>query len=174
LHIRSVYDDISEQIGYLSGSVLTWAARVPYPSRMTTLSQSPTATARPTVADQILGWDHLEWWVGNARAVTAWLCGGFGFEVAAYCGPETGQPDQVSYLLRQGGIRFVVTAGLSPESEVSRHVLVHGDGVRNLAWSVTDPAMALETAQKGGARVVAEPSTVEGEDGSVTTAAIAT
>lgn len=141
---------------------------------MTTLSESPTATARPTVADQILGWDHLEWWVGNARAVTAWLCGGFGFEVAAYSGPETGRPDQVSYLLRQGGIRFVVTAGLSPESEVSRHVLVHGDGVRNLAWSVTDPAMALETAQKGGARVVAEPSTVEGKDGSVTTAAIAT
>jgi 4-hydroxyphenylpyruvate dioxygenase len=132
------------------------------------------ATGTPTVADQILGWDHLEFWVGNARAVTAWLCGGFGFEVVAYSGPETGRMDRVSYLLGQGDIRFVVTAGLSPESEVSRHVLVHGDGVRNLAWSVTDPAMALDAARRGGARVVAEPSTVKGEYGSVTTAAIST
>src|SRR5271166_2955360 len=145
-----------------------------YPSRMTTTSESSVATTRPTVADQILGWDHLEWWVGNARAVTAWLCGGFGFEVAAYCGPETGRADRVSYLLAEGDIRFVVTAGLSPESEVTRHVLVHGDGVRNLAFTVADPARALETAHEGGARVLAEPTTVEGEGGSVTTAAIAT
>ncbi|HUC12837.1 MAG TPA: 4-hydroxyphenylpyruvate dioxygenase [Acidimicrobiales bacterium] len=137
-------------------------------------SASLTGTTRPTVADQILGWDHLEWWVGNARAVTAWLCGGFGFEVAAYSGPETGSRDQVSYLLRQGDIRFVITAGLSPESEVTRHVLTHGDGVRNLAWAVADPAAALEAAERRGARVVTEPSTVEGEHGSITTAAIAT
>ena len=141
---------------------------------MATISVSPATTTGPSVADQILGWDHLEWWVGNARAVTAWLCGGFGFEVVAYCGPETGQPDQVSYVLGQGDVRFVVTAGLSPESEVTRHVLVHGDGVRNLAWSVADPVKALETAERHGARVVAEPSTFEGEAGSVTTAAIAT
>jgi len=112
--------------------------------------------------------------VGNARAVTAWLCGGFGFEVAAYSGPETGQPDRASYLLQQGDIRFVITAGLTPESEVTRHVLAHGDGVRNLAWSVADPALALVTAERNGARVVAEPTTVEGDEGSVTTAAIAT
>lgn len=133
-----------------------------------------TGTTRPTVADQILGWDHLEWWVGNARAVTAWLCGGFGFEVAAYSGPETGSRDHVSYLLRQGDIRFVITAGLSPESEVARHVLTHGDGVRNLAWAVADPVAVLEAAERRGARVVAEPSTVESEDGSITTAAFAT
>ena len=85
-----------------------------------------------------------------------------------------GTPDQVSYVLGQGDVRFVVTAGLSPESEVTRHVLVHGDGVRNLAWSVADPVKALETAERRGARVVAEPSTFEGEAGTVTTAAIAT
>jgi 4-hydroxyphenylpyruvate dioxygenase len=133
----------------------------------------PTVTAaRPSVADQVLGWDHVEWWVGNARAFTAWLCGGFGFEVVALSGPETGQAGCASYLLRQGAIRFVVTAGLSPESEVARHVLLHGDGVHSLAWSVADPALALETAQRNGAEVVAEPVTLQGEGGSLTTAAI--
>ena len=39
---------------------------------------------------------------------------------------------------------------------------------------MADPVKALETAERRGARVVAEPSTFEGEAGSVTTAAIAT
>jgi len=138
---------------------------------MSTSSQAVVAS-RPTVAEQVLGWDHVEWWVGNARAFTAWLCGSFGFQVLAFSGPQTGQTDRASYLLGQGDIRFVVTAGLSPESEVARHVLTHGDGVRNLAWPVADPAAALETAARSGAHVVAEPSTQRGEDGYVATAAI--
>ncbi len=133
-----------------------------------------TTQAGPSVAELVLGWDHLEWWVGNARAMTAWLCGGFGFEVAAYRGPETGCPDRASYLLRQGDINFVVTAGLSASSEVSRHVLAHGDGVRNLAWRVADPVWVLGLAERRGAHVVAEPSTERGEQGSLTTGAIAT
>ena len=63
---------------------------------MATISVSPATTTGPSVADQILGWDHLEWWVGNARAVTAWLCGGFGFEVVAYCGPRRDSPTKLA------------------------------------------------------------------------------
>jgi 4-hydroxyphenylpyruvate dioxygenase len=128
----------------------------------------------PTVASLIRGWDHLEWWVGNARAVTAWLTSGFGFRVGAYAGPETGVPDRVSYLLEQGDVRFVVTAGLGPDSEVSRHVLQHGDGIRHLAWRVGDAGEAAAVAAAKGATVVAEPISVKGDAGSVTTAAIAT
>src|SRR5579863_10092155 len=128
----------------------------------------------PTVAAQLLGWDHLEWWVGNARAVTAWLTSGFGFEVAAYSGPETGVSDRVSYLLRQGDVHFVVTAGLDPDSEICQHVLRHGDGIRHLAWRVDDAVAATATAAAKGATVVAEPTSVNGDAGSVTTAAIAT
>lgn len=130
--------------------------------------------AGESVAAQLLGWDHLEWWVGNARAATAWLTSGFGFEVAAYRGPETGVHDRASYLLEQGDIRFVVTAGLTPDSEVTKHVATHGDGVRDLAWRVADPARAIEAAARRGATVVAEPETQEGDDGAVTAAAIAT
>jgi 4-hydroxyphenylpyruvate dioxygenase len=135
-----------------------------------------TALARPTrsVAEQILGWDHLEWWVGNARAVTAWLTGGFGFQVVAYSGPETGVGDRVSYVLASGDTRFVVTGGLDPDGEVARHVLRHGDGIRHMAWRVGDAEEAALAAAKHGAEVVAEPVSVDGESGSVTTSAIAT
>src|SRR5579871_2258511 len=64
----------------------------------TTLDSGPRLDAAAPLADHVLGWDHLEWWVGNARAVTAWLASGFGFRVAAYAGPETGVTDRVSYL----------------------------------------------------------------------------
>jgi 4-hydroxyphenylpyruvate dioxygenase len=138
------------------------------------MADTALRTDEPTVADILLGWDHLEWWVGNARAVTAWLTSGFGFEVAAYAGPETGVTDRASYLLRQGDVRFVVTAGLRSDSEVARHVLEHGDGVRNVAWKVADPAAAATLAARRGASVVVEPVTVEGDAGTVRTAGIAT
>lgn len=135
-----------------------------------------TTLTRPalSVAQQILGWDHLEWWVGNARAMTAWLTGGFGFEVIAYRGPETGVKDRVSYVLASGATRFVVTAGLDPDGEVARHVLRHGDGIRHLAWRVDDAERAARTAAAQGATVVADPVNEDGDAGSVTTAAIAT
>jgi 4-hydroxyphenylpyruvate dioxygenase len=140
----------------------------------TTTTQTTRTQTTPTVASQLLGWDHLEWWVGNARAMTAWLTSGFGFEVVAYSGPETGVPDRVSYVLAQGAVRFVVTAGLGPDSEVARHVLLHGDGIRHLAWRVEDAEATATLAAARGATVVVEPSQVSDQAGSVTTAAIAT
>jgi 4-hydroxyphenylpyruvate dioxygenase len=138
------------------------------------MTDTTVSPASATVADQIRGWDHLEWWVGNARAVTAWLASGFGFDVVAYAGPETGVADRASYVLGHGDVRFVVTAGLGPESEVSRHVHLHGDGIRHLAWRVDDALAAAERAATRGATVVAEPASVKGDAGTVTTAAIST
>jgi 4-hydroxyphenylpyruvate dioxygenase len=138
------------------------------------MAHTTQTKSAPTVAAQLLGWDHLEWWVGNARAVTAWLTSGFGFEVVAYSGPETGVTDRVSYVLAQGDVRFVVTAGLGPDSVISRHVLRHGDGIRHLAWRVEDAVAAATCAAAKGATVVADPVSVNGDEGSVTTAAIAT
>jgi 4-hydroxyphenylpyruvate dioxygenase len=138
------------------------------------MAQVTLSPSSATVASRLLGWDHVEWWVGNARAVTAWLTSGFGFHVEGYAGPETGVTDRVSYLLAQGDVRFVVTAGLGPESEVTQHVLRHGDGVRHLAWKVSDVEAVTETAAARGATVVDEPTRIDGDAGSVTTAAIAT
>ncbi|HWE56110.1 MAG TPA: 4-hydroxyphenylpyruvate dioxygenase [Acidimicrobiales bacterium] len=132
------------------------------------------ARPAPTVARLIHGWDHLEWWVGNARAVTAWLTSGFGFEVVAYAGPETGLADRLSYVLASGDTRFVVTGGLDPDGEIAQHVLRHGDGIRHLAWQVDDAEEAADVAAAKGAEVVVEPVSVDGEHGSVTTSAIAT
>ena len=137
---------------------------------------SSTLMSPTTTPAQLLGgWDHLEFWVGNARAVAHFFMSGFGFTCTGYAGPETGVRDRVSYVLEQGQVRFVVTGGLTGDSPVAAHVLRHGDGVRNLVWTVADVDAAFEAAVVQGAPVVAEPHDDHGGDaGVVRSAAIAT
>ena len=97
------------------------------------------------------GIDHLEWWVGNARAFTGFLESAFGFDVVAYAGPETGRRDRVSYLLQQGRVRFMVSGALSPESPIAAHVREHGDGIRDICFLVDDVSAAYEAALARGA-----------------------
>ncbi|HZU73182.1 MAG TPA: 4-hydroxyphenylpyruvate dioxygenase [Acidimicrobiales bacterium] len=122
---------------------------------LTTTSPAVEPTASP--GPGICGWDHLEMWVGNARAVAHFLAAGFGFEVAGYAGPETGVRDRASYLLRQGTVTVVVTAGLDPASPVGAHVLRHGDGVRVVAFASDDVDGTFHRAVLHGASPVAEP-----------------
>src|SRR6266508_2428136 len=122
----------------------------------------------------IRGWDHLELYVGNAKQAAYFYERAFGFEQVAYAGPETGVRDRASYVLEQGDIRFVVTSALRADHEVARHVLTHGDGVRDIALRVPDATQAYREAIQRGARGVAEPHRIEDEHGSLEVAVIAT
>src|SRR5262245_12706198 len=118
------------------------------------------------------GIDHLEFWVGNARAFAGFLASAFGFHVAAYAGPETGVRDRVSYVLDQGHVRFVVTGALGPDSPVAAHVREHGDGVRDVGLRVTDSRAAYELAILRGAKHAASPEVLEDDTGKIVRAAI--
>jgi 4-hydroxyphenylpyruvate dioxygenase len=107
--------------------------------------------AGPPAAPVLGGIDHLEWWVGNARAFTGFLESAFGFDVVAYAGPETGRRDRVSYLLQQGRVRFMVSGALSPDSPIAAHVREHGDGIRDICFLVDDVSAAHEAALARGA-----------------------
>lgn len=120
----------------------------------------------------VLGVDHLEFWVGNARQSAFYYMHGFGFAPLAYQGPETGARDHASYVLAQGTIRLVLSSGLTPESEIARHVLCHGDGVRNVALHVSDARAVFERAVAAGAVAVEEPRSLDGADGAYRRAAI--
>jgi 4-hydroxyphenylpyruvate dioxygenase len=127
-----------------------------------------------TPADLIVGWDHLEFWVGNARQAAQFFASAFGFTVVGYAGPETGVADRASYVLQQGAIRFVVTAALYPDSEIAEHVRRHGDGVHDVAIGVSDATHAYESALERGAVGLRHPWTETDDDGSLTRASIAT
>lgn len=122
----------------------------------------------------LAGIDHVEWWVGNARAFSAFLASAFGFEFVAYAGPETGRRDRVSYVLEQGEVRFLVTGALTPDSPIAEHVRAHGDGVRDVCFRVDDAAAAFEAAVARGGLPERPPATDADEDGEIHHAAIRT
>ncbi|HEX5944809.1 MAG TPA: 4-hydroxyphenylpyruvate dioxygenase [Acidimicrobiales bacterium] len=120
------------------------------------------------------GIDHVEWWVGNARAFSGFLCSAFGFEAVAYAGPETGRRDRVSHVLQQGRIRFMVTGALTPDSPIADHVKVHGDGVRDICFLVDDAEVAYDAALARGALPERPPGIDSDEHGVVHHSAIRT
>lgn len=135
---------------------------------MATLSQSQHA------ALGALDWDHLHFFVGNARQAAHFYVTAFGFDLIAYAGPETGVRDRASYVLEQGEMRIVLTSPLGPEGPVADFIRKHGDGVADVALRVPDARAALDAARNGGAIVVAEALEARDDHGGVVTASIRT
>lgn len=108
--------------------------------------------------------DHLEFYVGNARQAALFYSTCFGFTVTAYQGLETGNRDTASYVIEQGDIRFVLSSGLNSDHPIAHSVLKHGDAVAIVALEVPDAATAYKEATSRGAVGVTPPT--EAEDGS--------
>ena len=142
------------------------------------MAETPTAP-RPDIetAEDFLpinGTDYVEFYVGNAKQSAQYYAYLFGFQIRGYRGPETGSKGQVSYLLEQNDIRFVLTSALGPDSPISDHVRLHGDGVRDIALEVDDARYSFEATTDRGAEPVCEPTVHEDEHGRIVTAAIST
>ena len=120
------------------------------------------------------GTDHVEFYVGNAKQSAYYYQSAWGYELVAYAGPETGVRDKASYVLQQGKIRLVLTSALSPDHEISKHVLLHGDGVKVLALAVDDAGKSFAETIKRGAVSVMQPTVYKDENGEVVVCAIKT
>src|SRR6266849_3818250 len=122
----------------------------------------------------IQNFDYLEFYVGNSKQAAYYFSNAWGFTPIAYAGLETGMRDRSSYVLEQGNVRFVLTSPLGPEGEISEHIKLHGDGVKDIALRVDDAERAFREATSRGARAVSEPMTRKGDYGIVKLASIAT
>ncbi len=138
----------------------------------TIIAASQTEPAQDTFP--INGTDYIEFWVGNAKQSAMYYRTTFGFQLAAYRGPETGVRDRASYLLVQDKLRFVLTSAIRSDSDIARHVSVHGDGVRDIAFWVDDARDAYAKAIARGAVSVQEPTVLQDDTGEVVVAGIRT
>jgi 4-hydroxyphenylpyruvate dioxygenase len=118
--------------------------------------------------------DAVVFAVGNATQTAWYYQAAFGMRLVAYSGPETGNRDHKSFVLRSGSARFVINGGVHPESELHDHHRKHGDGVTDLALEVADVDQCVAHARAQGATVVEEPHDVSDEHGTIRRAAIAT
>jgi 4-hydroxyphenylpyruvate dioxygenase len=122
----------------------------------------------------IKSWDHIEFYVGNAKQAAQYYAQAFGFVPVAYAGLETGVRDRASYVLQQGKIRFVLTSALGPDSPIARFAWQHGDGAKDIALEVPDAERAYHEAVSRGAKSAQEPTVVADKNGRVKRAAIST
>ncbi|ETS77519.1 4-hydroxyphenylpyruvate dioxygenase [Pestalotiopsis fici W106-1] len=141
---------------------------------------------------QFQGYDHVTWWVGNAKQAAAYYNTFFGFKTVAYKGLETGSRYFTSYVVENGNVRFVFTSPIrshrhlpkdepisAEESllleEMHAHLERHGDAVKDVAFEVDDVDAVYSRALAGEARSVQEPTMHhDKQHGSVRTAVICT
>lgn len=122
----------------------------------------------------LLGTDYVEFYVGNAKQAAHFYKSAFGFQSFAYKGLETGSRDAVSYVLKQDKIKLVLTTPLHSKSEINKHIVKHGDGVKVVALWVEDAKKAWEETTSRGAKSYLKPVTEKDEHGEVVRSGIYT
>jgi 4-hydroxyphenylpyruvate dioxygenase len=122
----------------------------------------------------LLGTDHIELYVSNARQAAHYYQTAFGFQPLAYAGLETGRRDQQSFVLEQGKIRLVLTSPLKSGTAIGQHIDRHGDGVKSVALTVPNARQAFAETTKRGAKPFLEPTETKDEDGIIVISGIYT
>ncbi len=122
----------------------------------------------------VLGFDYIEFYVGNAKQASYYYQHGLGFELIGYRGLETGDRQTSSYALQQNNIKLVLTSALDPDHEIAEQVRRHGDGVRSIGFTVNDAAKCYTMVMDRGAVSVSEPKTQEDKFGTFVSAAVRT
>jgi 4-hydroxyphenylpyruvate dioxygenase len=136
------------------------------------MTASKDSTAPPVDFLPIKGYDHVEFYVGNAKQAAHFYDKTFGFRPVAKAGLESGVRDRASYIVEQGNARFVFTSAYGPDHEVTRHCALHGDGVKAIGLSVPDVHAALRETKARGATIVQPAAAVEDEHGAIVVGAI--
>lgn len=156
--------------------------------------QAPISTRLPTDIETITtgyqGYDHVHWFVGNAKQAATYYVTRFGFKYIAYRGLETGSRYVCSYVVGLGDIRFVITSPIQgPDKQeieqavtesgeslrgVHQHLAKHGDSVKDVAFEVDDVDQIWSKAVQNGGKSVKSPTSVSDESGSVRYAIVQT
>lgn len=138
------------------------------------------------------GYDHITWWVGNAKQAASYYITRLGFKSLAYRGLETGSRYIASHVVSNGNATFVLTSPIRSLSsiegrhdvsaedrrllqEIHTHLAEHGDAVKDVAFEVDDVEAVWRQAVAKGAGNVQEPTVyTDGTDGEVLMAAVKT
>lgn len=132
-------------------------------------------TERPEIG-VFHGFDHVTFWVGNAMQAAHFYCARLGFEFLAYQGLETGNRDYCTHVVHNGKIKFAFKSPLNPSGhdEFAAHHAKHGDGVKDVAFTVDDSAGIFNKAVQRGATPVMEPTVLKDDDGEVIVSSVRT
>ncbi|CAG2061369.1 unnamed protein product, partial [Timema podura] len=124
---------------------------------------------------RFVNFDHVTFWVGNAKQAASYYCTRLGFKPLAYKGLETGSRKIASHVVHQNKIVFIfVSAYLPGNRELGDHLVQHGDGVKDVSFAVEDLDSILQKAKERGAKVLRDIWEESDEDGTVRFAKVQT
>ncbi|PIA17836.1 4-hydroxyphenylpyruvate dioxygenase [Coemansia reversa NRRL 1564] len=116
---------------------------------------------------------HITFWVGNAKQAAVYYIVNFGFRYIGYQGLETGHRDVVSHVVGCGELVFVFQSALRPgNKEMTEFLGLHGDGVKNVAFTVDNARECYRMAVEQGAVSVNKPWVESDDEGEVIMATI--
>ncbi len=139
---------------------------------MSVMTESQTDQAPVEDFLPIQGFDHMEFYVGNAKQAAQFYEKCFGFTNTFYKGLETGERELASYIMDQGQIRLILTTALSSDHPVARHVHKHGDGVGIIGLRVPDARAAYEATLARGAESAEAPRVLADGESEIVVASI--
>ncbi|KAJ3291737.1 4-hydroxyphenylpyruvate dioxygenase [Rhizoclosmatium globosum] len=129
---------------------------------------------RPAVG-KYYGFDHMTFWVGNAKQAASYYVTRFGFEAVGYKGLETKDRDVCSHAVKQNNIFFIFQSPLNPGNKVfDDFQSLHGDSVKDVAFTVDDCRGIWKKAVERGAKNVRSPVELSDENGTVVVATVCT
>ncbi|GFY66205.1 4-hydroxyphenylpyruvate dioxygenase [Trichonephila inaurata madagascariensis] len=124
---------------------------------------------------RFLHFDHLTFWVGNAKQAASYYCTKMGFEPLCYKGLETGSREVAAHVVKQNRIIFVFVSPYNPGNrEMGDHLVTHGDGVKDIAFAVEDLDAIVESTKKRGGKIVRDIWEETDEGGTVRFAVVQT
>ncbi|KAL8829871.1 MAG: hypothetical protein Q9191_001762 [Dirinaria sp. TL-2023a] len=121
-------------------------------------------------------YDHVTWWVGNAKQAASYYVTRMGFSHLAYKGLETGSRHIAAHVVTNGGATFVLESpvrGLANLADIAlekdrqllkemhTHLQKHGDAVKDVAFEVDDVKAVYDAAVAHGAISIQEPTVVQ-------------
>jgi 4-hydroxyphenylpyruvate dioxygenase len=124
---------------------------------MTTALSQAAATSAVHNPLGVKGIDHLEFIVNDADQWCEYFSEKFGMTRRAYADPTTGVKGRRAHVVGQGRINFLIAepAGSGEEADQLReHLEKHGNGIKDVAFRVTDARQAVPEAERRGAKVV--------------------
>ena len=106
-------------------------------------TQSTTQAALTSIADLIVGIDHIAIAVPNLESAIAWYRDVLGFSAHERRTTQGETTGMLSAVMVAGSAVVVLIQGMSPSSQVNRFIEHFGPGVQHLAFKVHDLDAAI-------------------------------
>jgi 4-hydroxyphenylpyruvate dioxygenase len=119
------------------------------------VNEIASSKGREQFDGRVDSFDHVTFWVGNARQSAVFYMTQLGFEPLAFRGLETGSRDLACHVLRLNDTIIQLVSAVEPNNqELNGFLSSHGDAVKDVAFRVENIEALLRHALDSGAELV--------------------